>query len=178
MRNEEAKLLLNFLLPQVLDEAATTKRVIAAVAAGNSEYRPDPVSRKAIELAWHIACTDVWVLDSILAGKFVFTGQEPPIPSELRNAEAMANWYEKTVAEKAAQVQALSTETLAQEVDFFGFLKWPLVAYLQLLIKHSVHHRGQLSAYLRAMGSKVPNIYGGSADEPMQAPATATAASS
>jgi uncharacterized damage-inducible protein DinB len=43
----------------------------------------------------------------------------------------------------------------------------PAATYLGLLIKHSVHHRGQLSAYLRPMGGKVPAIYGGSADEPM-----------
>jgi uncharacterized damage-inducible protein DinB len=41
--------------------------------------------------------------------------------------------------------------------------------YLNLSLKHSVHHRGQLSAYLRPMGAKVPSIYGPSADEPLQA---------
>jgi uncharacterized damage-inducible protein DinB len=35
------------------------------------------------------------------------------------------------------------------------------------MMKHSVHHRGQLSSYLRPMGAKVPAIYGGSGDEPM-----------
>ena len=38
------------------------------------------------------------------------------------------------------------------------------------MIRHTVHHRGQLSAYLRPMGSKVPQIYGGSADDPMEIP--------
>jgi uncharacterized damage-inducible protein DinB len=49
----------------------------------------------------------------------------------------------------------------------------PAVAYLGFLNNHSIHHRGQLAAYLRPMGSKVPNIYGGSFDEPMQMPAGA-----
>jgi uncharacterized damage-inducible protein DinB len=43
----------------------------------------------------------------------------------------------------------------------------PDVMYLGLANNHSMHHRGQLAAYLRAMGSKVPAMYGGSADEPM-----------
>jgi uncharacterized damage-inducible protein DinB len=40
----------------------------------------------------------------------------------------------------------------------------PGIVYLSLIIKHSVHHRGQLSTYLRPMGGKVPGIYGPSAD--------------
>jgi uncharacterized damage-inducible protein DinB len=42
-----------------------------------------------------------------------------------------------------------------------------------LMNNHSIHHRGQLATYLRPMGAKVPRIYGGSADEPMELPATA-----
>jgi uncharacterized damage-inducible protein DinB len=45
--------------------------------------------------------------------------------------------------------------------------------YLQFMLMHLSHHRGQLSTYLRPMGSKVPSIYGGSADEPFQMPAKA-----
>jgi uncharacterized damage-inducible protein DinB len=40
---------------------------------------------------------------------------------------------------------------------------------LGMASNHSIHHRGQLASYLRPMGSKVPSIYGGSADEPMAA---------
>jgi len=44
----------------------------------------------------------------------------------------------------------------------------PAFSYLQFAQDHLVHHRGQLSTYLRPMGGKVPDIYGGSADEPFQ----------
>ena len=56
-------------------------------------------------------------------------------------------------------------------VDFFGLFKSPAVALMGFANNHGIHHRGQLAAYLRAMGSKVPAIYGGSADEPFQAAA-------
>jgi uncharacterized damage-inducible protein DinB len=62
----------------------------------------------------------------------------------------------------------MSPETAAQVTDFYGVMQMPAIKYMNFLIKHSVHHRGQLSAYLRPMGGKVPSIYGGSADEPMQ----------
>jgi uncharacterized damage-inducible protein DinB len=66
-------------------------------------------------------------------------------------------------------LRATSAEKLAQDLDFFGFMKGPAVTFLTMAQSHSVHHRGQLAAYLRPMGSSVPSIYGGSADEPMQA---------
>jgi len=49
-------------------------------------------------------------------------------------------------------------------------MQQPNVTYLGFANNHSIHHRGQLSSYLRACGSKVPAIYGASADEPMPAP--------
>jgi uncharacterized damage-inducible protein DinB len=52
----------------------------------------------------------------------------------------------------------------------------PAAFYLQFLNNHSIHHRGELATYLRPMGSKVPQIYGGSYDEPFQPPASKTSA--
>ena len=49
-------------------------------------------------------------------------------------------------------------------IDFFGMFKWPRAQWVGFANNHSIHHRGQLAAYLRAMGSKVPNIDGPSAD--------------
>jgi uncharacterized damage-inducible protein DinB len=49
------------------------------------------------------------------------------------------------------------------------------VVYVAFMSNHSIHHRGQLSTYLRPMGSKVPSIYGGSADEPITRPSAAQA---
>jgi len=55
-------------------------------------------------------------------------------------------------------------------VSFFNVFNLPAVLYMDFWIKHTVHHRGQLSTYLRAMNAHVPGIYGGSADEPFQMP--------
>ena len=77
--------------------------------------------------------------------------------------------YAEGFPEKLKAVRAMSDADLSKTVDFFGMFQWPNVSYLGFANNHSMHHRGQLAAYLRAMGSKVPAIYGGSADEPMQA---------
>lgn len=72
--------------------------------------------------------------------------------------------YEKHVPGALDRVRAMSGEQLANVIDLFGMVQAPGVNFLAMAIKHSVHHRGQLSTYLRAMGGKVPGIYGPSAD--------------
>jgi len=93
------------------------------------------------------------------------------MPSQLRSPADVAAWYENNVPPLVDRLSDLSDEQLLREVPFFGLMSWPAVGYLLLAIVHGVHHRGQLSAYLRPMGGKVPSIYGGSADEPLQPPA-------
>ena len=66
------------------------------------------------------------------------------------------------------QVKSFSGEQLTQEVSLLGIFNLPAIGFLSFRIRHTVHHRGQLSTYLRPMGSKVPQIYGGSADNPME----------
>ena len=170
MNPEQATFLLNFLLPQVEEEAKATRRVIAAVPSDKASYSPDPTSKNALDLAWHIASVDVWFLESIAKGEFGM--EESPMPAELKDTAALASWYDRSLAAGIQKVKGMTGEQLAKSLPFFG-MELPTVTYIQFLIKHSVHHRGQLSAYLRAMGSKVPSIYGGSADEPFQMPAQA-----
>src|SRR5216683_1372008 len=58
----------------------------------------------------------------------------------------------------------LTGEQLVKIVDFRGLIQQPAVLFLQFGLVHTIHHRGQLSTYLRPMGSKVPAIYGESYD--------------
>jgi hypothetical protein len=85
----------------------------------------------------------------------------------------MVSWYEQELPPKLAKLKELSGEHLATVVSFFGVMNLPNVLYLGFWDNHSIHHRGQLSTYLRAMNAHVPSIYGGSADEPFEMPASA-----
>ena len=62
------------------------------------------------------------------------------------------------------RVKERTGEELARDIELFGVYKMPAVGYLSMALRHSIHHRGQLTAYTRAMGGKVPAIYGPSAD--------------
>jgi uncharacterized damage-inducible protein DinB len=172
MTPEQAKFLLNeVLLPQVQNEAKTTKRVFESMPADQGGYKPDPKSMGAWELATHIAGADNMFLDGIPKGAFDHTGTT--VPDSVKTPAELAAWYEAAIAKGTAGLASLKPEDLVRVIDFFGVFKMPAVSYLQVLCSHSIHHRGQLSAYLRPMGGKVPAIYGGSADEPFQMPASA-----
>ena len=145
-------------------EMQTTKKVIAAVPDSHHDYRPDPKARTAKELAWHLAAEDVKFLDGI--ANHAFNTQAGPAPA---TTAEMVTWYETNFPRALARVQAMTAEQLLTPVDFYGAFNMPAVMYLNFLNNHSIHHRGELAVYLRPMGSKVPSIYGPSADEEWKA---------
>ena len=145
-------------------ETQTTRKVISAVPDSGHDYRPDPKARTAKELAWHLAAEDVKFFDSIANG--AFNTKAGPAPAT--TAEMVA-WYDSNMPRAMARVQAMTAEQLLTPVDFFGAFNLPAAMYLNFMYGHSVHHRGELAVYLRPMGSKVPSIYGPSADEEWKA---------
>jgi len=168
MTPDQAAFLLNTFLPSVQKEYETTLRVIRAVPVGQGGYRPHPNSRSALELVWHTASADIWFLDGFLAGHFEM--EDDTMPADFASAEDVALWYEENFPSKLDEVLKLPASFWATPLPFFGIFNYPAVLYVQFMLNHTIHHRGQLCAYLRPMGAKVPNIYGGSFDEPMQPP--------
>ena len=167
MNPEQGKMFLNFFVGSIEQETQTTRKVIAAVPDDKKDFRPADKSMTAHELAWHIPESEVWFVKSIADGQFAM----PETPS--RKPETVAeilNWYDTNMKEQLARLKAMPADKLVKPLPFFG-MEQPAVMYLTFLTHHSAHHRGQLSTYLRPMGAKVPSIYGGSADEPFEAPA-------
>jgi uncharacterized damage-inducible protein DinB len=162
MTSENATFLLHGVyLPALKNESQLTKKVIEAVPADKADHRPDPVSKTAMELVRHIAAADVRFADTVINGKFE-TGAV--VPADLKTPAEIAAWYEKTYAEKLNALTKLTGEQLTKMVDFRGMFQRPAVMFLMIGAHHTIHHRGQLSSYLRCMGAKVPSIYGESYD--------------
>ena len=170
MTPEQAKFLAEF-FANILDrEGPTTTKVLKAIPDDKRDYRPDDKSRTAWELAKHVATGDIWFLDSICDGAFNFDPDaENRMTAGFKTIDDVVEFYKREFPKRVARLRATSGEQLAKEVDFFGMMKQPAIAFIGFANNHAVHHRGQLATYLRAMGSKVPSIYGGSADEPFQA---------
>jgi uncharacterized damage-inducible protein DinB len=171
MNPEQASAIHQFLIPQIEPEWQLTRRVMAAVPEDKSAYKPSENCKSAIELVRHIASADIWFLESVVNGEFAHPDDST---TKDKNVADMLAVYDKQMPMLIEKLKALTPEQLAKPTKFFIF-EYPLVTYLQFMLKHSAHHRGQLSAYLRPMGAKVPSIYGGSYDEPMTASSEANA---
>lgn len=172
MNADQATFLVEYFANMLEQEGKTTAKVIAAVPDNRRDYKPDEKSRTAWELATHLATGDVWFIDSIINGAFNFDPEvEKRMTSQFKNIQDVVDFYSREFPAKLRALRALPPDKLTKVVDFFGMMQQPNATYLGFANNHSIHHRGQLAAYLRAMGSKVPSIYGGSADEPMQAAA-------
>jgi uncharacterized damage-inducible protein DinB len=163
MTAEQATAVRDVIIGSIEQESVTERKVIAAVAKGNRDYRPDPKSRSAWDIAVHMAMADLWFADSILNGRFEWTG-EPTTPPEMTDPAAIVAWHERHLSDRVKKLRAMTPDALLRPVDFFGRTA-PAVIWLSAMNNHMIHHRGQLAAYLRAAGSKVPAIYGMSADE-------------
>lgn len=163
MQASDAIFLRNFLLPQLEAEQAVTHKILAAVPPSGDQYQPSPISMTAFRLARHIIICELWFLDAILNGEF---GADPRPPESATTCQALAAWYAECCSQRIPLLQQLSAEKLTKAIDYIGLRNDPAVAYLNIAIRHTAHHRGQLSTYLRAIGAPVPAIYVESADEP------------
>jgi uncharacterized damage-inducible protein DinB len=165
MNPEQAKFLADHYADLLEREMPTTASVLAAVNEGDRNYKPDAKSRSAWDIAVHIAQADNWLIQSALAGSFHYDAEAAKQQaSQFNDAAQVAAFYRQSFPETLKQLRSASPDALTRNVDFFGVIQGPALNMVVFAHDHSLHHRGQLAAYLRAMGSKVPNIYGPSAD--------------
>lgn len=168
MNADQAKFLTEYFANMLENESKTTAKVLAAVPDNKRDYKPDDKSRSAWDLATHLALGDIWFLDSIINGAYKFDGDaEKQQVAKFKTVNDLVEHYNREFPAKLKALRALPPENLTNVVDFFGVFQSPKATHLGFANNHSIHHRGQLASYLRSMGSKVPSIYGGSADEPM-----------
>lgn len=163
MDSNQVKAVADFLIADFEYEMQTTLRVFEAVPTGDLDYQPDPKAKNGLELVRHITLEDEWILNSIADGEF----KAPPAGDDscgiMSPADAIAR-YKKRIPAALDRVRELPVEKLTANIDLLGTLQMPAINFLALALKHSVHHRGQLSTYLRPMGGQNPSIYGPTAD--------------
>lgn len=140
-------------------ESKTTRKVLSRIPEG-SDYKPDPKSRTAREIAWQIVCEEKMIIDALENGKVEWA--PPPIPSTMKE---VVETYEKQSDQIKERWSSLPVERWNGKLDFFGG-ESPASPMAWSFLFDIVHHRGQITTYLRPMGAKVPQIYGPSGDEP------------
>lgn len=147
-------------------ESATTQRVLDAVPNKNLDYKPDPKSRSGFELAGFVAVHAPLLLMLLESGE-IKGGPSAP-PKTLKEATGP---FAATLPALEKKLKGMDDRSWDQKNGkIFGpdgsvFQEGPVGLLAWFTVYDLIHHRGQLSAYLRAMGGKVPSIYGPSADD-------------
>jgi len=152
-----------FYLQQRKAELPAFLNVLKALPEDRLDYKPDERSPSAEQLVWTITAELRACLELIADGKVEWKDKPaPPLPEMRANFEQWAN----ELTEQVAGMDDAAWEKNSQLLYQGKVVKeQPAGEFLWFILFDSIHHRGQLSAYLRPMGGKVPSIYGPSADE-------------
>jgi uncharacterized damage-inducible protein DinB len=154
----EARLVLDLAgLPALRLEHTLTRRVLAAIPAAHEHYRPQVDARSAGELARHIVSAEIRFLDGAATGAFA----DRDIALEAAtDVPGLLDSYDRAFALALERLNATTGDQLARVIDYRGVVRMPALGFVQLAVNHTIHHRGQLSVYLREIGVAVPPIYG------------------
>lgn len=157
-------------------EAIATRRLLERLPTNRLEWRPHAKSQTLGQLAMHLATTPAIVtgmmaVDTLDAATVNFSSAQPATVAEVR-----AKFEESLAGAKAVLSKwgdrELSTVWRLQK-DGKDLMAMPKAAMLRaIVLNHHVHHRGQLTVYLRMLDVPLPSVYGPSADENPFAPPT------
>jgi uncharacterized damage-inducible protein DinB len=133
-------------------------RVLTAVPPARLDYRPHPGSRSAAELAWTMVSEETSLMSLLDTGTIHWKKQKPP------GIDEMVVMYEQGAAAVTRRLERLDENGWQKKGRFLkeGDPPWEntIGDFVWLFLFDAIHHRGQLSTYLRPMGGKLPSIYG------------------
>lgn len=145
-------------------EAPATRKVIERIPQDRCDYKADPKARTARQIAWLMVVEEIVLGEGFAAG--VFAWNDRPLPDSMAEILSAYDTHHAKVTETLKSVPAANWE---RDVPFMWegqeVMKTPGHEMAWGFLLDQIHHRGQLSTYLRPMGSTVPAIYGPSADE-------------
>jgi uncharacterized damage-inducible protein DinB len=145
-------------------EAKSTLKLLAALPPSQYDFRPDAGGRSLGELAWHLAEGEGYMSHGIERGQFGMDAKPPHIERP-RTVEGLAPGYEPVHRDAVARIRALKPEDLDRSLPFFG-RSLPIRDILwDMILLHSVHHRGQLALMCRLAGGQTPGLYGPNREE-------------
>ena len=161
--------LVDALLPEFDHEMTTTRKVLERVPEDRFDWKPHAKSFSVGELATHVANLPTWGTETLTKSEIDLAGGQR-VAALASKAELIATFDKNVAATRAALTGKTDAELLAIWSLKRGgktIFSMPKTAVLRsFVLSHVIHHRGQLSVYLRLLDVPVPSIYGPSADEP------------
>jgi len=162
------------LLSEFDQEMATTQRVLAAVPEAQTSFRPHEKSWTLGELSLHVVNVMTWLPMTMSTTELDLAPPGGPKWKSpvFESAAATLRLFESVRQDARSALAVASDQDLAVRwtllVAARPLFTRPRVECLRTFVmNHHIHHRGQLTVYLRASGAKVPSVYGPTADEPM-----------
>jgi uncharacterized damage-inducible protein DinB len=157
------------LLAELKQDAATTRKVLERIPESAWEWKPHEKSMTMLRLATHVAEMYGWFKTVIETPELDFAKESDVAPPP-KTSQELVEFFDKNFAEATQALEAASDGVFAEnwtmrngEQVYFTMPKG--VVLRTFCFNHIVHHRGQLSVYLRLNDIPVPSIYGPSADE-------------
>ena len=159
------------ILPEYDHEMGSTRRLLERVPDEKLSWKPHQKSMSMGGLATHLANIPSWAPTILNDSCFDLAAAPPPMQEERSRTDILARFDQNVLVARSAIAARTDPELMAGwtlkrgEYEMFTL---PKVACLRtFLLNHIIHHRGQLSVYLRLNDVPVPAIYGPSADEGM-----------
>lgn len=149
-------------------EVKKTSQILKALKEEHKDWKPHEKSMDVAQLASHIVDLQTW-FDNALK-KDAFDLKTDYVPIAYNSFEELNEVLEKRVAANMAFIEGVGNDFWFENFTFtmgdYVIAKLPRIAFLRsVLTNHLIHHRGQLTVYLRLLNIPVPGIYGPSADE-------------
>jgi uncharacterized damage-inducible protein DinB len=140
-------------------------KVLKAMPTGQFDYRPHERSPTAAEIIWTLARETKMCCDLVDNGRFNWVAETPPA-----DPEAILSAFEKHYADLDDRIARLNDSGWQNKAQLLIegklYREAPIGELLWYIFFDAIHHRGQLSTYIRPMGGQVPSIYGPSGDDP------------
>jgi uncharacterized damage-inducible protein DinB len=156
------------LLAEYDHEMATTRRLLTRVPDDKLTWQPHEKSMTLAGLGTHLGTIPRWGVTILKETSFNLESA-PPNPDPLPSRASILSLFDETVGQARALMDQSDGEYVSKWTltrgDTRMFTMPRITAFRTFVINHSVHHRGQLSVYLRVNNVPVPPIYGPSADE-------------
>jgi uncharacterized damage-inducible protein DinB len=160
------------LLSEFDHEMATTRRAMERVPSDKLSWKPHDKSMPLGRLTGHIAEMPGWAVPTIgeTSLDIAPVGSAPYQPPTFTSTDEILAQFDRNVAAARAMIAGASDEHLMQPWSLLAggktIFTMPRAGVLRTMVmNHIIHHRGQLSVYLRLNEIPVPSIYGPSADE-------------
>jgi uncharacterized damage-inducible protein DinB len=157
------------LIAEIKQEGAQTRRMLEAVPFDNPGWKPHEKSMTIARLATHIAEIPAWT--SMIATLPEFDITSVPLKRhQCSSREELLELHDKNIEQALSDLQRSDDAALMTPWAFKRgeqvIFQLPRIAAIRTLgMNHLLHHRGQLSVYLRLLNTKVPGMYGPSADD-------------